>query len=60
MAKFLKEAEGRSVYLPDGNRWPAEGALDPETYFTRRRIADGDLVEANPPAKGKAAEGDSK
>lgn len=43
--KVLIAAEGRTVHLPDGSVWPKEGLPDPKTHFTRRRIADGDLIE---------------
>ncbi|MCZ7893320.1 DUF2635 domain-containing protein [Agrobacterium salinitolerans] len=43
--KTLIAAEGRTVHLPDGTEWPKEGLPDPNTHFTRRRIADGDLIE---------------
>ncbi|MBB3947217.1 hypothetical protein GGQ73_003183 [Rhizobium skierniewicense] len=42
--KTLVAAEGRTVHQPDGSLWPAEGMEDPQTHFTRRRIADGDLI----------------
>lgn len=42
--KVLIAADGRTVHLPDGSEWPKEGLPDPDTHFTRRRIADGDLV----------------
>lgn len=43
--KVLIAADGRTVHLPDGSEWPKEGLPDPDTHFTRRRIADGDLIE---------------
>lgn len=45
MSKTLIAAEGRTVLTDDGKPWPAEGLPDPGTLFTRRRLADGDLVE---------------
>ncbi|HAU75227.1 MAG TPA: hypothetical protein DCW88_06745 [Agrobacterium sp.] len=42
--KVLIAADGRTVHLPDGSEWPKEGLPDPDTHFTRRRIADGDLL----------------
>lgn len=48
--KFLKAAEGRLVHQEDGKPWPVEGMAAPSTLFVRRRIADGDLVEAKPEA----------
>jgi hypothetical protein len=46
MAKkaYLAPAEGRKVPQEDGTPWPVEGMEDPETHYTRRRIADGDLI----------------
>lgn len=60
--KFLKAADGRTVRQEgSGERWPAEGAWVENTRFVRRRLADGDLVEAQPPKPAKpAADGDSK
>lgn len=48
MTKFLKPAEGRTVDQVDGTPWPAGGMDADDTLFVRRRIADGDLVEATP------------
>mgnify|MGYP001040071885 CR=1 FL=1 len=45
MARILIAAEGRTVFAEDKTPWPAEGLPDPGTLFTRRRLADGDLVE---------------
>lgn len=42
--KVLIAAEGRTVHQPDGSEWPKDGLPDPNTHFTRRRIADGDLI----------------
>lgn len=48
--KFLKAAEGRTVRRPeDGSLWPEAGDWAENTIFIRRRIEDGDLVEADPP-----------
>lgn len=49
--KYLKPAEGRTVHREDtGALWPAEGDFAELTIYVRRRIADRDLVEAEPPA----------
>lgn len=56
MSKYLKPAEGRTVDQPDGRQWPAEGMFAPNTQFVRRRIADGDLVEAKPPIEEAAVD----
>lgn len=44
--RILIAAPGRTVLQEDGRSWPAEGMEDPNTLFTRRRIADLDLVDA--------------
>ena len=72
--KFVKPGEGRTltfrnagkektvpaVALPGGVIVPAEGAEVGNTLFVRRRLRDGDLVEAArpAPAKTKPAEKD--
>lgn len=43
------------VRRPDGRRIPAEGAWVARDTYIRRRMRDGDLVEAKPPAKKKTA-----
>lgn len=40
----LIAAEGRIVKQADGAPWPEDGLEDPGTLFTRRRLADGDLI----------------
>jgi hypothetical protein len=59
---FLKPAEGRTVRQEEtGALWPAEGAYAEDTLYTRRRLADGDLVAAEAPRAPKpAADGDKK
>lgn len=63
----LKLAEGSSVSMEDGSAWPAEGKTVEVTLYIRRRLADGDLVEAedeapaepertDPPAKPEPTE----
>jgi hypothetical protein len=49
MIRFLKPAPGRHVDQLDGTPWPAEGMDAPDTLFVRRRIKDGDLIEAERP-----------
>lgn len=57
---FLKPAEGRTVRRQeDGELWPAEGDFAERTQFVRRRLKDGDLIEAQPPKPAKPA-GDEK
>lgn len=51
---YAKPADGRTVPLEDGGAWPAEGKDVPLTRYVRRRLADGDLVEARRPPKTKA------
>ncbi|MBD8686574.1 MULTISPECIES: DUF2635 domain-containing protein [unclassified Rhizobium] len=46
--KFLKPAEGRTVDCVDGSPWPTDGMEAEDTLFVRRRIADGDLIDATP------------
>lgn len=57
---YLKPADGRRVPLPDGTPWPPGGARVEIDRYVRRRIADGDLVPAEPtdlPHKGGDDEG---
>lgn len=49
MLGFFKPAEGCTVDQEDGTPWPAEGMDAPNTLFNRRRIACGDLIEAERP-----------
>ncbi|KEC73908.1 hypothetical protein RLPCCGM1_c2027 [Rhizobium leguminosarum bv. phaseoli CCGM1] len=49
MLGFYRPAEGCTVDQEDGRPWPAEGMDAPNTLFVRRRIACGDLVEAERP-----------
>ena len=44
MARILIAAEGRTVFAEDKTSWPADGLPDPDTLFSRRRLADGDLI----------------
>lgn len=56
---FLKPGEGRSVRREsDAEPWPAEGDWTERTQFVRRRLKDGDLVEAEPSKKAKPPAGD--
>lgn len=50
MLGFFKPAEGCTVDQEDGTPWPANGMDAPNTLFNRRRIACGDLIEADRPA----------
>lgn len=47
--KYLKPAPGRAVYQMDGKPWPADGMDAENSLFVRRRLKDGDLVEAERP-----------
>lgn len=60
--QFLKPGEGRTVRREDvKSLWPAEGDWAENTLFTRRRVRDGDLVQADAPKPVKAlADGDKK
>jgi hypothetical protein len=51
MLGFFKPAEGCTVDQEDGTPWPEEGMDAPNTLFNRRRIACGDLIEADRPAE---------
>lgn len=53
----LIAAEGRTVHLEDGSLWPKEGLEDPGTLFTRRRLADGDLIVKPRATSKKTPEG---
>ncbi|MFC5393154.1 DUF2635 domain-containing protein [Bosea vestrisii] len=56
---YLKAGEGRIVRRQeDGELWPAEGDWAERTRFIRRRLDDGDLVEAEPPKKPKPPAGE--
>lgn len=56
---YLKPAPGRSVDQPDTLQpWPAEGMETASTLFVRRRLKDGDLVEAERPAAKTSNKGD--
>lgn len=47
---FVKPATGRRVVNPETNRViPAEGELVLDNKYFRRRIAQGDVVEATQP-----------
>lgn len=51
MLIYARPAEGLSLPLPDGRPWPADGDfVDTADAYVRRRLADGDIVEAAPPA----------
>lgn len=48
---YVAPAEGLTLPLPDGKPWPAGGAWAERDEYVRRRLADGDLVLAEPPAE---------
>jgi len=52
--KFLKPVAGISLPLPDGRAWPESGEWVDIDQYVRRRMADGDLVVARPPAAPEA------
>ena len=53
---FVKPAEGLTVREPVSRRiLPVEGQEVPENGFWMRRLRDGDVVEAEPPAEVKQA-----
>lgn len=47
--RFLKPAPGRHVDQLDGTPWPADGMEADNSLFVRRRLKDGDLIEADRP-----------
>jgi hypothetical protein len=53
--RILIAAPGRLVHQEDGQPWPAKGLDDPNTLYTRRRLRDGDLIEATSKAPAKTA-----
>jgi hypothetical protein len=58
--KFYKPAEGVSLPLSDGRPWPTEGDWIDLDQYARRRIADGDIVAAKPPAIVAEPEAETK
>ncbi|WP_245521568.1 DUF2635 domain-containing protein [Rhizobium leguminosarum] len=54
MLGFYKPAEGMTVDQENGTPWPVYGMDAPNTLFVRRRIACGDLVEAEKPVDPSA------
>ena len=59
--QYLKAAEGRTVRRPeDGQLWPEAGDYADDSLFIRRRLDDGDLVEAEAPKPVKPAAADDK
>lgn len=58
---FVKPAEGRQVRDPASKRpIPAAGANVPQDSYWIRRLRDGDVVAANPPAAPPAHGADSQ
>lgn len=45
---YLKPTTRPPVPLPDGTPWPTEGREVDVDLYVRRRLADGDLVSAEP------------
>lgn len=54
--KYLRPAAGITLPLADGRPWPQEGAFVDVDQYVRRRLADGDVVEATPPAAADPAD----
>lgn len=48
---YVKPGEGKIVRHPDGRILPPEGARVPQDAYWRRRLADGDVAIAKPPAQ---------
>ncbi|XKM42028.1 DUF2635 domain-containing protein [Rhizobium ruizarguesonis] len=64
MLGFYKPAEGMTVDQENGTPWPADGMDALNTLFVRRRIACGDLVEADAtetetPSRARRSKGDN-
>ena len=56
MQKFLKPAKGMLVRLEDCTRHLfAEGESVTMSAYWRRRLRDGDVIEAKPPKPSKGA-----
>jgi hypothetical protein len=54
---YVKPAPGFSIPDPDLKDWlPTEGRDVPETDFWHRRLRDGDVVSATPPATTESEE----
>ncbi|UEX76990.1 DUF2635 domain-containing protein [Sediminicurvatus halobius] len=53
---YLKPRDGLQVRKPDGRVLAAEGERVALTSYWRRRLRDGDVVEARPPRKPSKAE----
>ena len=53
---FLKPARGLRVLFERGGPMPAKGAEVEMTQYYRRRVADGDLEIADPPAARRGKE----
>lgn len=51
---FLKPADDRTVRKLDKSFWNKDGEWAENTLFVRRRIDDGDLIVATPPAEPAA------
>lgn len=54
MKIFIRPAEGLTVPLPGGAVLPPEGAEVEVDQFIRRRLADGEVIEATPAAPASA------
>lgn len=52
-ALHLIQAPGSTVPQLDGKPWPEEGLTVVPDQYIRRRMADGDLIEAPPAPKAK-------
>lgn len=48
---FVRPREGLRLRMPSGDVFPAEGTSVPLCLYVQRRLDDGDLVEAAPPAE---------
>lgn len=53
---YVVPAKGLTVPLPNGRACPARGDFVERNEYVRRRLADGDLVLADPPAEPEPTE----
>lgn len=54
---FLRPATGLAVPMPDGTALPPDGGWAEDNLYWQRRIAEGDVAIAEPPAEPAAKKG---
>jgi Protein of unknown function (DUF2635) len=57
---FVRPGEGRVVRREDGSPWPLHGDWVADTQYVRRRLADGDLIRADPNQAAKVFRGEAE